>query len=149
MNEVANAVDQSNRELAKRFDFKGTKARFELEGNLVTLRAPSEFQTKQMLEILRERFAARKVDTRCLSLDPPQVAVGETRQVVTVRRGIEPDLARTIVKTIKKEKLKVQASIQGDKVRVSGKKKDDLQRVIALVKDAGFDMPLQFENYRD
>lgn len=149
MHEVSNGVDQANRELAKRFDFKGTKARFELEENQVTLRAPNEFQVKQMFDILLERFAARKVDTRSLSADPPQSNVSETWQLVTVRRGIEADLARKIVKMIKKEKLKVQASIQGEKVRVSGKKKDDLQYVIGLMKESDIDIPLQYENYRD
>jgi len=149
MHEVSNAVDQANRELTKRFDFKGTNARFQLEGNQVTLRGPSEFQVKQMFDILLDRFAARKVDTRCMSADPPQENVSETWQLVTVRSGIETDLARQIVKIIKKEKLKVQASIQGDKVRVSGKKKDDLQNVIGLMKEAKIDMPLQYENYRD
>ena len=149
MHEVTNAVDQSSRELTKRFDFKGTNARFDLEGNQVTLRAPNEFQIKQMYDILLERFAARKVDTRSLSPAPPQSNVSETTQLVTVRSGIETDLARQIVKMIKKEKLKVQASIQGEKVRVSGKKKDDLQHVIGMLKEANLDMPLQFDNYRD
>jgi uncharacterized protein YajQ (UPF0234 family) len=149
MHEVTNAVDQANRELIKRFDFKGTNARFGLEGNQVTMNAPSEYQVKQMFEILLDRFAARKVDTRCLSADPPQSNVSETSQLVTVRSGIETDLARQIVKMIKKEKLKVQASIQGDKVRVSGKKKDDLQNVIGMLKEAKIDIPLQYENYRD
>jgi uncharacterized protein YajQ (UPF0234 family) len=149
MHEVTNAVDQSNRELTKRFDFKGTNARFDLEGNQVTLRAPNEFQVKQMYDILLDRFSARKVDTRSLSPAPPQSNVSETSQLVTVRSGIEIELARQIVKMIKKEKLKVQASIQGQKVRVSGKKKDDLQHVIGMLKEANLDMPLQFENYRD
>lgn len=149
MHEVSNAVDQANRELKKRFDFKASKARFELEGNEVTLRAPNEFQVKQMFDILRDRFAARKVDTRCLFSQAPQSNVSETWQLVTVRRGIETDLARQIVKMIKKEKLKVQASIQGEKVRVSGKKKDDLQQVIGLMKESKINVPLQFENYRD
>ena len=132
-----------------RIDFKNTKARFDLEGNQVTLRAPNEFQVKQMFDILLERFAARRVDTRSLSPAPPQSNVSETSQLVTVRSGIETDLARQIVKMIKKEKLKVQASIQGEKVRVAGKKKDDLQQVIGMLKEANLDMPLQFENYRD
>jgi uncharacterized protein YajQ (UPF0234 family) len=149
MHEVTNAVDQANRELTKRFDFKGTHARFQLEGSEVTLRAPNEFQVKQMFDILLDRFAARKVDTRCLSAAAPQVHVNETSQLITVRQGIEADLARQIVKMIKKEKLKVQASIQGDKVRVTGKKKDDLQQVIGMLKEANIDVPLQYQNYRD
>jgi uncharacterized protein YajQ (UPF0234 family) len=149
MHEVSNALDQANRELTKRFDFKGTNARFDLEDNRVTLRAPNEFQVKQMFDILIDRFAARKVDTRCLLADTPQANVSETWQLITVRSGIEAELARSIVKMIKKEKLKVQASIQGDKVRVSGKKKDVLQKVIEMLKEAKIDMPLQYENYRD
>jgi uncharacterized protein YajQ (UPF0234 family) len=149
MHEVTNAVDQANRELLKRFDFKNTKARFDLEGDQVTLRAPNEFQVKQMFDILLDRFAARRLDTRSLLTSPPQSNVSETSQLVTVRRGIDVDLARHIVKMIKKEKLKVQASIQGDKVRVSGKKKDDLQQVIGVLKEAKIDMPLQYQNYRD
>lgn len=149
MFEVTNAVDQANRELLKRFDFKGTKSAFELEGNQVTLRAPDEFHARQMLDILMERLVSRKIDIRCLKTEPPQVSLHETRQLVTVRQGIEIDLARKIVKMIKDEKMKVQAAIQGEKVRVSGKKKDVLQQVIALLKEADIEMPLQFENYRD
>lgn len=147
--EVTNAVDQANRELLKRFDFKGTHSSFELEGNQVTLRAPDEFHVKQMTDILMDRLVSRKIDIRCLKMDPPQVSIHETRQVITVRQGIEIELARKIVKLVKNEKLKVQAAIQGDKVRISGKKRDDLQHMIATLKEADIDMPLQFENYRD
>lgn len=147
--EVTNAVDQANRELLKRFDFKGTNSSFALEGNEVTIKSSDEFHVKQMLDILMERLSSRKIDIRCLKADPPQTSVHETRQLVTVRQGIEIDLARKIVKMIKEEKLKVQAAIQGEKVRVSGKKRDDLQYVIAMLKEADIDMPLQFENYRD
>lgn len=149
MNEVTNAVDQANRELTRRFDFKTVNAKFSLEDTQVTLRAPNEFQVKQMFDILLDRFAARKVDTRCLSSEAPQINVNETWQVVKVRSGIEADLAREIVKMIKKEKMKVQAAVQGDKVRVTGKKRDDLQHVIELMKEANLDMPLQYENFRD
>lgn len=147
--EVTNAVDQAKRELTQRFDFKGVKASFDLEGEKITLRAPSDFQLKQMFDILTGRLAARKVDVRCLKVDPPQVNVAEAWQVVTVRSGLETDLCKEIVKLIKKQKLKVQAAIQGDQVRVSGKKRDDLQDVIALLKEQKLDMPLQFVNFRD
>ncbi len=147
--EVTNAVDQSNREVGTRFDFKGSNAKFELEGNQVTMRAPNEFQLKQMFDILTERLARRKVDVRCLQVDPPQVNVSEAWQVVTVRQGIEAELARKIVKISKGGKLKVQAAIQGDKVRVTGKKRDELQQVIGMLKDSDIDMPLQYTNYRD
>jgi uncharacterized protein YajQ (UPF0234 family) len=149
MHEVTNAVDQANRELTTRFDFKNTKAKFELEKNIVTMRAPSEFQLKQMFDILTGKMAKRSVDVRCLQVDPPQVSVNEANQCVTVRQGIEADMARKIVKMIKDEKLKVQAAIQGDKVRVSGKKRDDLQVVIGMLREATLDLPLQFDNYRD
>ncbi len=147
--EVTNAVDQSNREVGTRFDFKGSNAKFELESNQVTMRAPNEFQLKQMLDILRERLARRKVDVRCLQVDPPQINVSEAWQIVTVRQGIEAELARKIVKISKGGKLKVQAAIQGDKVRVTGKKRDELQQVIGMLKDSDIDMPLQYTNYRD
>ena len=147
--EVTNAVDQANRELETRFDFKGTNAKFELEGDKLTMRAPNKFQLKQMFDVLTIRLVRRKVDIRCLQLDPPQVNVSEASQLVKVRQGIETDLAKKIVKIIKHEKLKVQAAIQGDKIRVSGKKRDELQQVIGLLKEADIDMPLQFDNYRD
>ncbi len=147
--EVTNAVDQSNREVVTRFDFKGSNAKFELEDNQVTMRAPNEFQLKQMFDILKERLARRQVDVRCLQIDPPQVNVSEAWQIVTVRQGIEAELARKIVKITKGGKLKVQAAIQGEKVRVTGKKRDELQQVIAMLKDSDIDMPLQYTNYRD
>ncbi len=147
--EVTNAVDQSNREVGTRFDFKGSNAKFELEDKQVTMRAPNEFQLKQMFDILKERLARRKVDVRCLQVDPPQINVSEAWQIVTVRQGIEAELARKIVKITKGGKLKVQAAIQGDKVRVTGKKRDELQQVIGMLKDSDIDMPLQYTNYRD
>jgi uncharacterized protein YajQ (UPF0234 family) len=147
--EVMNAVNQANRELDKRFDFKGANAKFELEGDQVTMRAPNDFQLKQMFDILTERLSSRKVDIRCLRIDPPQVNVGQAWQLVTVRQGIESELAKKIVKMIKDEKLKVQAAIQGVQVRVSGKKRDDLQQVIGTIKKVNLGMPLQFINYRD
>jgi uncharacterized protein YajQ (UPF0234 family) len=149
MQEVRNAVDQANRELTNRFDFKNTGAKFALTDKQITLTAPNEFQVKQMYDILTGRFTARKVDSRCLSPATPQVNVNETRQVVTVQMGIETDLAKKLVKLIKEQKLKVQPSIQGDKVRVTGKKKDDLQEIIGFLKDTNIGRPLQFENYRD
>lgn len=149
MNEVTNAVDQSNREVGTRFDFKGTNAKFELEGAIVTMHAPNDFFLRQMYDILTAKLTKRKVKIACLKVDDPVITVNAARQIVTVRQGIEAPLAREIVKLIKKEKLKVQAAIQGDKVRVSGKKRDDLQLVIELVKESDFDMPLQYVNYRD
>ncbi len=147
--EVVNAVDQANRELRTRFDFKGTNSSFNLDENKITIRAPEEFQIQQMFDILTGRLSSRKIDIRCLQADPIQINVNDAWQLVTVRQGIETELARNIVKMIKQKKLKVQASIQGEKVRVSGKKKDMLQQVISTIKEADFDVPLQFENYRD
>jgi len=147
--EVVNAVDQANRELRTRFDFKGTNSSFNLDENKITIRAPEEFQIQQMFDILTGRLSSRKIDIRCLQTDPIQVNVNDAWQLVTVQQGIETELARNIVKMIKQKKLKVQASIQGEKVRVSSKKKDMLQQVISTIKEADFDVPLQFENYRD
>jgi uncharacterized protein YajQ (UPF0234 family) len=149
MHEVTNAVDQANRELTTRFDFRNTKARFELEKNVVTMRAPSEFQLKQMFDILTGKMAKRSVDVRCLEVAPAQVNVAEAHQQLTVRQGIEAEAAKKIVKMIKDQKLKVQAAIQGDKVRVTGKNRDDLQAVIGMLREAEIGLPLQYENYRD
>lgn len=149
MHEVTNAVDQSNREVKTRFDFKGTNARFDLDQSIVTMHAPNDFFLRQMYDILTAKLTKRKVKIACLQLDEPVITLNAARQVVTVRQGINADLARSIVKMIKKEKLKVQAAIQGDKVRVSGKKRDDLQQIINLLKEANIDMPLQYVNYRD
>ena len=149
MQEVTNAVDQANREVATRFDFKGVNAGVEREDNVVTLRAESDFQLKQLLDILRAKLAKRGVDLASLKVDEPQISLNQARQVVTLREGIEAALAKQLVKTIKDSKLKVQASILGDKVRVTGKKKDDLQEVMALLRKTELEMPLQFNNFRD
>jgi uncharacterized protein YajQ (UPF0234 family) len=147
--EVANAVDQANREVGTRFDFKGSGARYELNDTVVTLHAETEFQLQQMLDILQPRLAKRGVDLLCLKIDPPQVSGKQARQVVTLRQGIDAPLAKTIVKLVKDSKLKVQASIQGDQVRVTGKKRDDLQETIALLRRTELELPLQFINFRD
>ena len=147
--EVSNAVDQSNREVNTRFDFKGTGSRFELEEQLVTLTTQSDFQLKQMLDILRQRLSRRGVDVACMKEEDPEFTGSEARQKIILRKGIETPLAKSLVKTIKGSKLKVQAAIQGDKLRVSGKKRDDLQSTIALLKDTDVDLPLQYENFRN
>jgi cyclic-di-GMP-binding protein len=147
--EVANAVDQANREVNTRFDFKGTSARYEQNELVVMLHAESEFQLKQMLDILQARLTKRGVDIACLKVDEPDLSGKEVHQQITMRSGLDSDQCRKIVKISKDAKLKVQASIQGDKVRMTGKKRDDLQSVIALLKDCKIDMPLQFENFRD
>lgn len=149
MHEITNAVDQANREVANRFDFKGTNSRFERVEHTITVVTQSDFQLKQMLEMLQMRLTKRGVDIACLDKQEPVVSGQEARQTVTLREGIDSDLARKLVKLIKERKLKVQAAIQGDKVRVTGKKRDDLQTVIGVLKEADVDMPLQYVNFRD
>lgn len=147
--EIANAVDQSIREVTNRFDFKGVNATFELTDNEITLKAPSDFQVQQMLDILRNKMVKRGIDTRSLDIESPNINLSETRQKITVRQGIESDIAKKITKFIKTHLNKVQATIEGDKIRVSGKKRDDLQATIAALKNESFGLPLQFENFRD
>lgn len=147
--EVTNAVDQTNREIGTRFDFKGTDARAELSKNTITLIAPTDFQLKQVDEILRNKLAKRQVDVRSLDYKDADVKLNEARQTVEVKQGIEADKAKKIVKLIKEGSFKVQAAIQGDQVRVTGKKRDDLQAVIAFLREAKLELPLQFENFRD
>lgn len=147
--ELLNAVDQANRELSTRFDFKGTNASVEQSELVLTLRAPSEFQVKQILDILQGKLAKRGIDIASLKVEPVTVSGQETRQIVTVREGIDADLARKIVKLVKESGLRVQAQIQEKQVRVSGKKKDDLQSVIAMLRGAKLDLPLQYTNFRD
>jgi hypothetical protein len=149
LHEVTNAVDQANREVVTRFDFKGTGARFELKEAVVTLTAENEFQLQQMLDILQPRLAKRGVDLLCLKIDPPLVSGRQAKQTVTLRQGIDAPLAKDIVKRIKDSKLKVQAAIQGDQVRVTGKKRDDLQEAMALLRQSELELPLQFTNFRD
>jgi uncharacterized protein YajQ (UPF0234 family) len=147
--ELTNAVDTANRELGNRFDFKGSDARFELDAFLVTQFAPSDFQLKQMIDILRSRLISRGIDVRCLDIAEPEVNLAEARQKVTIKQGIEQPIAKKIVAALKDAKLKVEAQINGDKLRVSGKKRDDLQMAMALLKKLNLELPLQFENFRD
>lgn len=147
--EVMNAIDQANREITTRFDFRGTDARLELAKNTITLVAPTDFQLKQLDDIMRTKLAKRQVDVRSLEYKDPEVKLNEARQTVEVKQGIDSDSAKKIVKLIKEANLKVQAAIQGEQVRVTGKKRDDLQAVISLLREAKLDLPLQFENFRD
>ena len=149
MHEATNAVDQANREVGNRFDFKGVTAEFELSDSTVKLTSESEFQLQQMRDILYSKLSKRGVDIGCVEAGKVEQAGKLAHQALTLRQGIDTDLARKIVKRIKDAKLKVQAAIQGDKVRVTGKKRDDLQAVIALLRDADFDLPLQHNNFRD
>jgi len=149
IHEVTNAIDQANRELTQRFDFKDTGARFELKEFIVTLQAQVDFQLRQMLEILKLRLSKRGIDLACLEIKEPNTTLSSAQQEVVLRHGIDADTARKMARLVKDSKLKVQASIQGDKVRISGKQRDDLQAAIALLRGAKLDVPLQFTNFRD
>jgi uncharacterized protein YajQ (UPF0234 family) len=147
--EVANALDQSNRELAQRFDFKDTGAVFELKDFTVTLKAEVDFQLKQMLEILKLRLSKRGIDLVCLEIKEPTTTIATAQQEVVLRQGIDQETGKKISRLVKDSKLKVQASVQGDKVRITGKKRDDLQEAMALLRAAKLDVALQFNNFRD
>ncbi|MGJ7458034.1 YajQ family cyclic di-GMP-binding protein [Halomonas sp. MA07-2] len=148
--EASNAVDQANREVQSRFDFKGVTASFELSGETVSLEAEVDFQLKQMLDVLRGKLIARGIDARCMDVQDPVLSGVRARQEVTLKQGLDQKEAKEITKRIKDAKLKVQAQIQGDKVRVTGKKRDDLQAVMAMLRgEGGPDLPLQFDNFRD
>ena len=148
--EVRNAVDQTSKEVATRYDFKGTSASLELKEKVITLHGDAEFQIQQIMDIMLGKLAKRGIDVRCLEYgDVKQVGGNKATQTVTVKEGIETELAKKIVKLIKDAKLKVQASIQGEAVRVTGAKRDDLQAVMALLRKEVTDFPLQFNNFRD
>lgn len=147
--EVMNAIDQVNREIGTRFDFKGTDSRAELSKNTITLIAPTDFQLKQLDEILRNKLAKRQIDIRALDYKDPEVKLNEARQTVEVCQGIDTEKAKKIVKMIKETQIKVQAAIQGEQIRVTGKKRDDLQAVIAFLRQAKLELPIQFENFRE
>jgi len=147
--EASNAIDQANREVTTRFDFKGTGSKYTLERYVITLTSQTDFQLKQMQDILRQKLAKRGIDVACLKEEEPEITGSEARQKVVMRQGLDTPLARELVKKIKSSKIKVQSAIQGEKLRISGKKRDDLQAVIALLKDSGTELPLQYENFRD
>lgn len=147
--ELTNAVDQANRELSNRFDFKGADASYALDDFVITQSAPSEFQLQQMLDILRGRLVARKIDIRALEVGDPDTNLAGSRQKITVKQGIEQKVAKKLVATLKEAKLKVEAQINGEKLRVTGKKRDDLQAAMAVLRKAEVELPLQFDNFRD
>ena len=149
LHELANAVDQANRELAQRFDFRDTGAKFELEEHTITLHAQVEFQLKQMLDVLKVKLGKRGIDVACLEEKDAETNLAAARQQVILRHGIDHETGKQISRLIKDAKLKVQSAIQGEKVRITGKQRDELQAAIALLKKAQFDRPLQFENFRD
>jgi uncharacterized protein YajQ (UPF0234 family) len=147
--ELTNAVDQANSELSTRFDFKGVEARFALDDKLITQSAPSDFQLQQMSDILRARLIARKIDARCLDFGAVETNLAGARQKIAVKQGIERELAKKLQGAIKDARLKVEAQINGDKLRVTGKKRDDLQAAMALLRGKEYELPLQFDNFRD
>jgi hypothetical protein len=149
LHELTNAIDQSNREVGNRFDFKGTNSKIEQKAAEITLISESEFQLEQIMDILRNKMVKRGIDIGCLEIKDPVTSGKEVRQLVIARQGIETELARKIVKMVKDRKMKVQAAIQGDQVRITGKKRDDLQEVIAMLKEAKLGLPLQYSNFRE
>ena len=149
LHEVSNAVDQANREIGNRYDFKGSSARVVQTEDQLTIQADNEFQLNQVKDILHLKLAKRGVDLGSLEEGKLETTINQARQTLRVQQGISQDIAKRIVKLVKDARLKVQASVQGDKVRVSGKNRDDLQKVIAMLKDAAIDLPLQYNNFRD
>lgn len=147
--ELTNALDQTNREISNRYDFRGSDAKVVQEDSALRLEAQSEFQIDQIYDILTQKMAKRRVDVGCLERGQVEEANLRARQVVAVRQGIDQAIAKKMIKIVKDSKIKVQTAIQGDKVRVSGKKRDDLQKVMSLLRDAKLGIPVQFENFRD
>lgn len=149
LHEVTNAVDQANREVAKRFDLKDSGSRCDQSEMDITLVSGADFQLKQLVDIIEAKLIKRNVDVKCLDYGDVQPSGKEVTQLLQIRQGLESTLCKKIVKLIKEKKLKVQAAIQGDKVRITGKKRDDLQAVMAFLREESLDMPLQFNNFRD
>ena len=147
--ELTNAVDQANREIANRYDFKGTDAKVAQEETNLRLEGQSEFQLDQIYDILTKKMSKRGIDLGCMERGKIEEANMRAKQLITIRQGIDKDSAKKMVKLIKDSKIKVQAAIQGEKLRVTGKKRDDLQNVISMLEEAKADVPLQFNNFRD
>jgi len=147
--ELTNAVDQANRVVNNRFDFKGTGSKFGLAEFVISLEAPADFQLKQMMDILSQSISKRGIDVASMAPEEPEIALNKARQKVVMRHGVDAENARKIVKMIKEKKLKVQAAIQGDQVRVTSKKRDILQDVIQMLRDANLGLPLQYTNFRE
>ncbi|MGH1536969.1 MAG: YajQ family cyclic di-GMP-binding protein [Gammaproteobacteria bacterium] len=147
--ELTNAIDQANREISNRYDFKGSDAKVAQEEPNLRIEAQSEFQLDQVYDILITKMAKRGIDVMCLDRGKVDEANMRARQQITLRQGVDKDTARKMVKLIKDSKVKVQAAIQGEKIRITGKKRDDLQKIMALLKEAELGLPLQFNNFRD
>jgi uncharacterized protein YajQ (UPF0234 family) len=149
LHEVTNAVDQANREVSTRFDLKGTNARLELSKDQITIIAPTDFQLKQLNDILNNKIAKRQVDIRAFNFKEINTNLNEARQIVEIKQGLDAENAKKVVQLVKETKLKVQASIQGNQVRVTAKKRDDLQDVMSSLREAKVPLALQFTNFRD
>lgn len=149
LHEVSNAVDQANREVGTRYDFKGVNASFESTDSDITMSADGDFQLQQMRDILIAKLVKRKIDAKALEFNPSAKSGMQVKQQVVLKQGLDQPTAKKIVKLIKDKKMKVQAAIQGDQVRITGKKRDDLQQVMAVLREADLDAPLQFNNFRD
>ena len=147
--ELTNAIDQSNRVIGNRFDFKGTNSEILLNENKITLKSQQSFQIDQMLPILRESLAKRGIDIKCLSEEPTIESNNQASKQIFVNEGISQEIGRMINQAVKSSKIKVQSAIQGDTVRISGKKRDDLQSIMAEIKSLDAELPLQFKNFRD
>lgn len=147
--EITNALDQANKEVSTRFDFKGSNASFEHQEDSITMKAESTFQLQQMLPILFAKMSKRGIDISSLESGKIQDTGKTAQQSITLKQGIGSDMAKKIVKLIKDKKMKVQAAINGDKIRVTGKKRDDLQEVIQMLRTEDLGQPLQFNNFRD
>lgn len=147
--ELTNAVDQANREIGNRFDFKGTNSRISQQDENLTIESESDFQVKQIEEILRAKMAKRGIDVACLEAGEITITNNRAQQPIKVLQGIDKELSRKIVKMVKQTKIKVQSAIQSDQVRITGKKRDDLQQIMAMLREADLDLPLQFQNFRD
>ncbi len=147
--ELTNAVDQASREITNRFDFKGLDVSYQLTDEEVTMRGPSDFQVSQMLDILQSKLIKRDIDVRCMDIGEVEENLSEARQVIKIKQGLDKEDAKKVIKFIKEKKLKVQTSIQGEQVRVTGKKRDDLQTVIAALREEKLPLPLQYINFRD
>jgi cyclic-di-GMP-binding protein len=147
--ELINAVDQANREVKTRFDFKNTDSKFELNKDIITLTSPNKFQLQQMQQILEPKLVKRGIELSCLKHGEINESLHEAKQEITIKHGIDHDLGKKINKLLKESKLKVQSSVMGDQVRVTAKKRDDLQDIIAVLQKEDLGIPLQFENFRD
>ena len=149
MHELSNAIDQANKEVTTRYDFKGTGSKYEFVNDIITMHSQSDFQIKQMYDVLQTKLVKRGIDLKFLEQGIIMESGKGARQEIKVKQGIETDIAKKMVKMVKDKKMKVQAAIQGEKLRISGKKRDDLQQVIAIFKEANLGIPLQYVNMRD